>query len=47
VSVDAYRDAGNAADFAAGLRRQQRHGKPVAVTEFGCCCYAGAGRRRA
>jgi hypothetical protein len=45
VSVDAYRDAGNAADYAAGLRAQQRHGKPVAVTEFGCCCYAGAGDR--
>jgi hypothetical protein len=45
VSVDAYRDAGNAAGFAADLRRRQRHGKPVAVTEFGCCCYAGAGDR--
>ena len=45
VSVDAYRDAGNAADYAAGLRGQQRHGKPVAVTEFGCCCYAGAADR--
>jgi hypothetical protein len=22
-----------------------RHGKPVAVTEFGCCTYAGAARR--
>jgi hypothetical protein len=45
VSVDAYRDAGNAADYAAGLRAHQRHGKPVAVTEFGCCCYAGAADR--
>jgi hypothetical protein len=45
VSVDAYRDAGNAASFAADLRRQQRPGKPVAVTEFGCCCYAGAADR--
>jgi hypothetical protein len=45
VSVDAYRDAGNAAGYAAGLRGQQRHGKPVAVTEFGCCCYAGAADR--
>jgi hypothetical protein len=45
VSVDAYRDAGNAAGYAAGLRERQRHGKPVAVTEFGCCCYAGAADR--
>jgi hypothetical protein len=45
VSVDAYRDKGNAAGFAADLRQRQRHGKPVAVTEFGCCCYAGAADR--
>jgi hypothetical protein len=45
VAVDAYRDAGNAAGYAAGLRAHQRHGKPVAVTEFGCCCYAGAAGR--
>ncbi len=45
VSVDAYRDAGNAAGFAADLRRHFRFGKPVAVTEFGCCTYVGAADR--
>jgi hypothetical protein len=42
VSVDAYRDASNAASFRADLRKQFRHGKPVAATEYGCCPYVGA-----
>jgi hypothetical protein len=42
VSVDAYRDAGNAANFRADLRKHLGHGKPLAITEFGCCAYAGA-----
>jgi len=42
VSVDAYRDASNAASFRADLRKQFRHGKPVAATEYGCCPYTGA-----
>jgi hypothetical protein len=45
VSVDAYRDADNAAGYAEGLRQHFTHGKPVAVTEFGCCTYAGAADR--
>jgi hypothetical protein len=45
VSVDAYRDADNSADFAAGLRERVSLGKPLAVTEFGCCAYAGAADR--
>lgn len=45
VSVDAYRDAGNAASFRADLRKHFAHGKPVVATEFGCCAYAGAGDR--
>jgi hypothetical protein len=45
VSVDAYRDAGNAASFRDSLRKQFRHGKPVAATEYGCCPYAGAADR--
>ena len=45
AAVDAYRDAGNAGQFRAQLRRQPRHGKPLAVTEFGCCGYAGAADR--
>lgn len=42
VGVDAYRDANNAAEFRTDLRRAFQHGKPVAVTEFGCCTYVGA-----
>ncbi|WP_344275864.1 hypothetical protein [Actinomadura napierensis] len=45
VSVDAYRDAGNAARYREELRGHFRHGKPVTVTEFGCCTYRGAGDR--
>jgi hypothetical protein len=45
VSVDAYRDADNAARFGEQVRAYQRFGKPVAVTEFGCCTYHGAARR--
>jgi hypothetical protein len=45
VSVDAYRDAGNAARFQTDLGQRRVEGKPLAVTEFGCCAYAGAGAR--
>ncbi|MGV9382622.1 hypothetical protein ACWDRB_42880 [Nonomuraea sp. NPDC003707] len=43
AGVDAYRAAYNAHDFADELRAQFKHGKPVAVTEFGTCAYRGAG----
>jgi hypothetical protein len=45
VSVDAYRDADNAAGYRDALRTYRRTGKPVAVTEFGCCTYRGAADR--
>jgi hypothetical protein len=45
VSIDAYRDARNTGTFRRDLRKQIAHGKPVAVTEFGCCAYAGAADR--
>jgi len=45
VSVDAYRDADNAASYRDALRAYRRFGKPVAVTEFGCCTYRGAADR--
>ncbi|MFC4908909.1 hypothetical protein [Actinomadura gamaensis] len=45
VSVDAYRDADNAETYREDLRRHFVHGKPVAVTEFGCCTYKGAADR--
>jgi len=45
VAADAYRDATNAGGFRAELRKFLGHGKPLAVTEFGCCPYAGAAGR--
>jgi hypothetical protein len=42
VASDAYRDEGNAATFRDEVRKLSGHGKPVVVTEFGCCAYAGA-----
>ena len=45
VSVDAYRDADNAASYPDALRAYRSFGKPVAVTEFGCCTYRGAASR--
>jgi hypothetical protein len=47
VSIDAYRDAGNAATFEADLRGLLAHGRPVVATEFGCCTYRSAGDRGA
>ncbi|MBY8884210.1 hypothetical protein K7472_05035 [Streptomyces sp. PTM05] len=45
VAADAYRGGHNADRFRDEVRAMFRHGKPVAVTEFGCCGYRGAGER--
>ncbi len=45
VSIDAYRDAGNAAGYLEQVRGYRRFGRPVAITEFGCCTFAGASER--
>jgi hypothetical protein len=45
VGVDAYRDAGNAAQYPDLLHSCRRFGKPVVVTEYGCCTYRGAADR--
>lgn len=43
VATDAgYRDAQNADQLPAGLRALTGHGRPAAVTEFGCAPYRGA-----
>ncbi|MCC3650266.1 hypothetical protein LIX60_01880 [Streptomyces sp. S07_1.15] len=43
VATDAgYRDAGTADRLAGGLRALTAHGRPAAVTEFGCTTYRGA-----
>jgi hypothetical protein len=45
AAVDAYRDADNAGNFAELLRKQVGKGRPLVVTEYGCCTYQGAGAR--
>ena len=45
VGVDLYRDASNEATYRQDVRALHRHGKPVVITEFGCCSYVGADDR--
>lgn len=47
VSVDAYRTGEIADGFGDGIRALVASGKPVAITEFGCCAYRGAAERGA
>ena len=42
VGIDLYRDTENAATFVDDVRALHRHGKPVVITEFGCCAFRGA-----
>ncbi|WDZ88567.1 CPBP family glutamic-type intramembrane protease [Nocardiopsis sp. HUAS JQ3] len=42
VGVDYYLDELTRRSYRQGLRRLRAHGKPVVVTEFGCCSYEGA-----
>ncbi|QKW38313.1 hypothetical protein HUT06_33465 [Actinomadura sp. NAK00032] len=43
VSMDLYRSADIADQFAQGVRTLVAQGKPVAITEFGSSCFRGAG----
>lgn len=45
VGVDLYRDETNEATYVQDVRALHRFGKPVVITEFGCCTYRGADRR--
>lgn len=45
VGVDLYRDESNEATYVRDVRALHRFGKPVVITEFGCCTYRGADRR--
>jgi hypothetical protein len=47
LSLDLYRSAEVAGQFAAGIRSLVAQGKPAAITEFGCCTYRGAADRGA
>jgi hypothetical protein len=42
VGIDAYRDANNSSHFRDLIRKYKDYGKPLVVTEFGCCTYVGA-----
>ncbi|GAB3499982.1 hypothetical protein [Nocardiopsis coralliicola] len=47
VGLDTYRDELNAPVYTEQVRRHVAAGKPVLVTEFGCCAYPGAAARGA
>lgn len=42
ISVNYYPDEMNAGEYAAQLRVLGLGGKPLVMSEFGCCCYKGA-----
>ncbi|MCL6442209.1 MAG: hypothetical protein K6T83_01875 [Alicyclobacillus sp.] len=42
VGIDAYRDAKNSTHFRDLIRKYKEYGKPIVITEFGCCTYVGA-----
>ncbi|WP_321471828.1 hypothetical protein [uncultured Paludibaculum sp.] len=42
IGLDCYRDAMNKKVFLQNLKKYFTHGKPVVLTEFGCCTYRGA-----
>ncbi|MFF1376146.1 abortive infection protein [Streptomyces sp. NPDC058308] len=42
VGLNYYRMAYNDADYATNLRRFHQYGKPILITEFGCCSFDGA-----
>ena len=44
VGVDLYRDRHNEKSFAADLDQYLASGKPLVITEFGCCTFEGAER---
>ncbi|WP_216205036.1 hypothetical protein [Amycolatopsis aidingensis] len=47
VGLDTYRDERNAPVYVDQVRRHVEGGKPVLITEFGCCAYRGAADRGA
>ncbi|WP_040411856.1 hypothetical protein [Desulfosporosinus sp. OT] len=42
VGIDYYREIHNKGSYLQKLRAYFKHGKPVVITEFGCCTYQGA-----
>lgn len=44
VGVNLYRDSENEGTYLRDLRRHRQRGKPLVITEFGCCTFEGAER---
>lgn len=42
AAVNLYRDAANAAEYPQLVGKHAAHGKPLVISEFGCCTYRGA-----
>ncbi|KUJ66823.1 hypothetical protein ACZ90_32850 [Streptomyces albus subsp. albus] len=42
VGINLYRTTHNKATYTKTVRALHRHGKPVVITEFGCCTFTGA-----
>jgi len=42
VGIDAYRDANNSSHFRELIQKYKEYGRPLVITEFGCCTYVGA-----
>jgi hypothetical protein len=44
VGLNYYRDASNQSRYVNDLRHFHQYGKPIVITEFGCCSFDGAER---
>src|SRR6185437_9620250 len=45
VSVNLYKASFNKSFFTKAIRKMKSKGKPLAITEFGCCTYTGADKK--
>lgn len=45
VSINLYKASFNKSFFNKTIRKMESKGKPLAITEFGCCTYIGADRK--
>lgn len=44
IGLNYYREATNKSSYVSDLRAFHRFGKPIVITEFGCCSFEGADR---
>jgi hypothetical protein len=45
VSINLYKASFNKSFFERTIRKMKSNGKPLAITEFGCCTYIGADKK--